>query len=165
MIDMPGSTTPQFWILSLLLLPWGAAVAAPPSHCSPSEQVIYSCKLKNSAKIVSLCASKRLSDRAGYLQYRFGRPGRIELEFPTERLDSQKRFEYAHYFRFQYDLTELRFASGDHQYALYDYYNGEEQPAQSTTGVRVGEISLACDGPPGINRLSTLEKVVPAGSI
>ncbi|WMJ08867.1 hypothetical protein [Nitrosomonas sp. sh817] len=51
------------------------------SHCQPHEQIIFSCSLGK--KTVSVCASKDLSADNGYLQYRFGQPGRIELNLPA----------------------------------------------------------------------------------
>src|SRR5438128_10829064 len=55
------------------------------SLCAKDERIIFSCITKRAAKIVSLCASKDLTNDRGYLQYRFGLPGKIELEFPKSR--------------------------------------------------------------------------------
>src|SRR6266480_5829555 len=52
------------------------------SLCTKDERVVFSCPVKRPAKIVSVCASKDLTSEHGYLQYRFGLPGKIELEFP-----------------------------------------------------------------------------------
>jgi hypothetical protein len=52
------------------------------SLCTKDERIIFSCPVKRPAKIVSVCASKDLTSDRGYLQYRFGLPGKIELEFP-----------------------------------------------------------------------------------
>src|ERR1041385_3044873 len=71
----------------------------PTSLCAKDEKVIFSCPLMRSAKMVSLCSSPKLTKDAGYLQYRFGLPGKIELEFPDHRADSLKVFKYSHYFR------------------------------------------------------------------
>src|ERR1044071_2779627 len=62
----------------------------PNSLCARTEQIIFSCLTKRSgssspttpAKIVSLCASRDLDKERGYLQYRYGLPGKVELEFP-----------------------------------------------------------------------------------
>jgi len=111
------------------------------SLCDKDEHIVFSCALKPTtkvpAKIVSLCASKDLSKERGYLQYRFGLPGKIELEFPKNREATQKNFHYNHYFRFQVDLTEINFQIDDYQYQIFDNYNGEEKPALSEQGVNV----------------------------
>jgi len=158
--ELRGSPWHAVHVSLILLSSAVPALAKTPSHCSPSERIIYSCQIKDSAKVVSLCASKQLNSQSGYLQYRFGRPGRVELEFPKERQNSQEQFRYAHYFRFQVDRTELSFKNNGFEYVLYDYHDGEEKPSKSENGVRVQETSLLC-GSGAINRLSKLEKVVP----
>lgn len=127
-----------------------SSVSGPVSHCADSEQVVFSCALKQSQKLLSLCSSKELTKTSGYMQYRFGLPGKVELEFPQHREDSLKSFQYSHYFRAQVDLTEISFVSGDFQYTVFDDYNGEEKPSVSRQGVRViptsggKEVTLLC---------------------
>ncbi|HEU5236494.1 MAG TPA: hypothetical protein VFU37_05090 [Pyrinomonadaceae bacterium] len=122
----------------------------PNSLCATDERIIFSCPLKKPAKIVSLCASKNLTSDRGYLQYRFGLPGKIELEFPKDRAGTQQKFQYTHYFRAQVDQTEISFMNNDYEYAITDDYNGEEKPARSIQGVSVTapgkpkEVSLQC---------------------
>lgn len=50
------------------------------SHCEPSEQVVFSCRI--GPKVASLCASKRLTPAEGHVQYRYGPPGRVEIAVP-----------------------------------------------------------------------------------
>lgn len=109
----------------------------PNTLCARDERVIFSCPLRRPAKIVSVCAAKNLTRETGYLQYRFGLPGKVELEFPRERHGSQEKFEYTHYFRAQFDLTEINFTSDGVNYSVFDDYNGEEKPAVSMQGVAI----------------------------
>lgn len=66
---------------------WAAPVAASAapgaraSLCEAGESAVFSCGV-GGGKLVSLCASADLSEHAGTLAYRFGRPGRLELAFP-----------------------------------------------------------------------------------
>jgi hypothetical protein len=119
--------------------------------CGNTEKIVFSCQLK-SAKMVSLCASSKLTKTEGYLQYRFGLPGKIELEYPKQRSDSQKTFHYSHYFRVQFDLTEISFSGDGYTYTVFDNYNGEEKPAITDQGVKVTrltdkkEVSYGCKG-------------------
>ena len=118
------------------------------SLCTSDEKIVFNCTLKNS-KIVSLCSSREISKDTGYLQYRFGKPGNLEQEFPKERDKSQQSFKYTHYFRAQVDLTEISFTSAGHQYSIFDDYNGEERPARTAQGVKVTlpngkEVTLNC---------------------
>ena len=164
----PRSAIP---LLVLLLLALGAVgVSKPilqkstPTLCAADEQIIFSCPIKRSAKIVSLCASQNLTKQAGYLLYRFGLPGKIELEFPQSRSGSQQLFQYSHYFRAQFDQTGITFANGGYEYTIFHDYNGEEKPAIEESGVRVTasgkETSLICASKPKVS-LGNLEDVLP----
>ena len=113
------------------------AALQPNTLCDRNERVIFSCPIKRPAKIVSVCASKDLTSERGYLQYRFGLPGKIELEFPKDRTGTQTKFQYSHYFRAQFDLTEISFNVNGYEYEVTDDYNGEEKPAQTIQGVSV----------------------------
>jgi len=125
----------------------------PGSLCANEEKIVFSCTTAGkTAKIVSLCSSKELTKDSGYLQYRFGLPGKIELEFPEGREQTQKAFSYSHYFRAQFDQTEISFTSRGYKYAIFDDYNGEQKPARSDQGVRITppnngkEVTLNCRG-------------------
>lgn len=143
-------------------------VLQPNSLCARDERIIFSCPVKKPAKIVSLCASKNLTADQGYLQYRFGLPGKVELEFPKERTGTQQKFQYTHYFRAQVDLTEISFSNNGYEYQITDDYNGEEKPAQSIQGVMVTapgkpkEVSLACRTKPKAD-YTDLQAVLPNG--
>jgi hypothetical protein len=125
-------------------------VPPPNTLCAKDERVIFSCPVKRPAKIVSVCASKDLAADRGYLQYRFGLPGKIELEYPKDRVGTQQKFKYNHYFRAQFDTTSLGFTIDGYEYSVFDDYNGEEKPAISSQGVSVTapgkpkEVSLVC---------------------
>jgi hypothetical protein len=124
----------------------------PGSLCANDEKIVFSCATGKTGKIVSLCASKGLTKDSGYLQYRFGLPGKIELEFPQAREQTQKAFKYSHYFRAQFDQTEISFTSNGYEYAIFDDYNGEQKPARTDQGVRITppnngkEVTLNCRG-------------------
>jgi hypothetical protein len=140
----------------------------PNTLCAKDERVIFSCPVKRPVKIVSVCASKDLTSEHGYLQYRFGLPGKVELEFPKERTGTQQKFQYTHYFRARFDLTEINFTIDDYQYQVFDDYNGEEKPAISSQGVSVTapgkpkEVSFVCRARPKAD-YSDLQAVLPNG--
>jgi len=130
--------------------PGSAQPLQPNSLCARDERIIFSCPVRKPPKVVSLCASKDLTSDRGYLQYRFGLPGKVELEFPKERTGTQQQFQYTHYFRAQVDMTEISFTINGYQYQVTDDYNGEDKPAQSIQGVSVTapgkpkEVSFSC---------------------
>ena len=128
----------------VLALGAGLTIGAPPvaklqpaSLCEPAEKVVFSCTVAKLAKIVSLCSSKELTKERGYLQYRFGLPGKIELEFPRDRQQAQTSFKYSHYFRAVIDQTEISFSSNGYSYAIFDDYNGEQNPERHDQGIRI----------------------------
>ena len=138
----------------------------PNSLCAKDERVIFSCLVKPPAKIVSLCASNDLTAGRGYLQYRFGLPGKIELEYPKDRQGTQQKFHYSHYFRAQFDTTSINFTNEGYQYSVFDDYNGEEKPKISTRGVSVTapgkpkEVSFVCRSKPTAD-YTDLQAVLP----
>lgn len=144
----------------------------PNTLCARDERVIFSCPVKRPAKlpakIASVCASRDLTSDRGYLQYRFGLPGKIELEYPTDRQGTQQKFHYTHYFRAQFDLTAINFTIDDYEYSVFDDYNGEEKPAVSSEGVSVTapgkpkEVSFVCRTKPKAD-YSDLQAVLPSG--
>jgi hypothetical protein len=115
------------------------------SLCARNEQILFSCAVKRSEKLVSLCASRELAKDRGYLQYRFGLPGKVELAFPKDRKGTQQQFHYSHYFRFQVDRTEINFQLNGYEYSIFDDYNGEEKPVTSEQGVSVSSAEKSKD--------------------
>ena len=107
------------------------------SLCGKGEKTIFTCPVKPSTKIVSLCSSAKLTKTEGYLQYRFGLPGKVELEYPKDRTGSHDAFAYSHYFRAKVDLTEISFSLDGYSYTVFDNYNAEERPTISAQGVTV----------------------------
>jgi hypothetical protein len=138
----------------------------PNTLCAKGERVIFSCPIKRPAKIVSVCAAKDLTSDHGYVQYRFGLPEKVELEFPRERDGSQQKFQYSHYFRAKVDLTEISFTINGYEYQVTDDYNGEEKRAQTIQGVMVTapgkpkEVSFACRIKPKAD-YTDLQSVLP----
>jgi hypothetical protein len=146
-----------------------ARAVVPKTLCAKEERIIFSCVLRRTAKIVSVCASHDLTNDKGYLQYRFGMPGKIELEFPKDRTNTQQGFEYSHYFRARVDLTEINFTVDGVSYSVFDDYQGEEKPAVSEQGVAINwpgtnkkEVRMMCSSKPKAD-YADLQDVLRAG--
>jgi hypothetical protein len=114
-----------------------ARALQPSTLCAKTERVIFACVLRRPAKIVSVCAAKNLTRETGYVQYRFGSPAKIELEYPKERTGTQQKFEFTHYMRALVDLNEINFSVDGVDYSIIDDYNAEEKPAQSIEGITI----------------------------
>jgi hypothetical protein len=126
------------------------ALASPPPPSVPTlcdvGVTAFSCETAN-GKVLSVCSSPALSRESGWVQYRFGRPGAIELTYPphTEGGD--------HPFRMltllggplvdtQRQAHVLDFRVGDVRYQVYETFpvgRTELRPEDRlSAGVRVG---------------------------
>ena len=119
----------------------GAGGARASSLCARDEQTIWSCEIAGSRKTASICGSPQLDAGRGYVQYRFGRPGRVELEFPRQRQNTQSAFTYKRYTRPLVTSLAIKFTIDRYTYKIYDESNDEERP-----GRRAARISVV---PPG----------------
>jgi hypothetical protein len=145
----------------------GAAQVTPGTLCQEDEQVVFSCPVKDGSKIVSLCGAKHLTAQDGYLQYRFGRAGRVELEFPAQRQNTQSLFRYAHYFRYQVERLAVSFDTQGYTYTLFDAYEGDTGTKTHQQGVQITPpgtpskvITFLCRGP-ALGMLHSLRTIVP----
>jgi|GEM_PF-1719989 len=135
------------------------------SLCTQGEKTIWSCETTG-RKIVSICGSRELTKERGYVQYRFGRPGRVELEYPRQRQNTQTAFSYFRYTRPLVTYLGLRFQTGGYDYEVYDNFN-EEAGGSSEAGVTVtptGNAARAVDyrcRKQVVHHLIELEEVVP----
>lgn len=142
-------------------------VARPRSLCTQGEQVLWSCVTLRGGKLASLCGSRELDETRGYVQYRFGRAGRVELEFPRERLRTQSAFRYSRYTRPLVTYLKVEFTNDGFTYTIRDDSNSEEKPARRDASITVkpaGESAkesvLGCRLPIA-GSLMKLETVVP----
>ena len=128
-----------------LLLLTGAAAAQ--GLCAAGETVFLACQVAgkdgagNTARWINLCGNPPQS-----LQYRFGRAGKIELQYPPDAAHGVQKFWFAHYMRLQTDRVEIRFRQRGTEYILFDYL---EEGNQRQTGVRIttpggSEHELSC---------------------
>jgi hypothetical protein len=140
----------------------------PGSLCEKGEVIVFSCSLKRSGKLVSICSSRDVAKDRGYLQYRFGRQHKLELQFPTERTKTQSQFQYSHYFRARVDLTEISCSVDGVSYTVFDTYNGEEKLTIAEQGVTVTvpnseDVTQVCRGRAKVN-LRNLSEILPQES-
>ncbi len=137
------------------------------SLCAPTERVVWNCEIRGQRKFASVCSSKELNQSGGYVQYRFGRPNQVELEFPNTRANSQTAFKYSRYTRPLVTYLSLRFENNGYSYTISDDFNDEEKPSRrdasitiKPTGATAKESTLKCKLPV-TGSLSQLEDIVP----
>jgi hypothetical protein len=85
-----------FLVLATINSGQGVFAAGSGDLCRHGEHQYFSCTLKNK-KIAMVCGGGK--GDAAYMQYRFGKPGAVELEFPATRADSVLQFRLSRYFR------------------------------------------------------------------
>lgn len=88
------------------------------SLCSKSEINYSSCRI--GTKIASFCLSGDVSEKGGYLQYRFGTKAKIELVYP-ERIGQRVPFLEGKDFSFSDGgIRYMAFVIGSYRYVYYE---------------------------------------------
>lgn len=133
--------------ITLLLILCCSAVWAgePGSLCNKDEQVIFTCS--TGKKFASLCASSQFSKNSGYVQYRYGRPQKIELLYPETLKPSQRNFTLSNTGFSGGGASYIRFQNNGYEYFLYDstvrtnFKAGEPNYPQFDAGIVVRQNS------------------------
>lgn len=121
----------------------GAGASVKASLCEPSEAVQFSCPMGR-GRLLSVCGQPPAA-----LQYRFGKPGQIELRYPADAAQGPQQFMFAQYMRYQVDRIALQFTNEGTDYEVFD----EREDGKRSAGVRVSkagngrETALPCRGP------------------
>lgn len=97
-----------------------AAVAAPgtPSLCLASEKIAFTCSIKG--KILSVCTSAQLTGSSGTVQYRFGTPAKLELEYPAAPRSPKGVFWSSVAMYSGGGEFRIRFKNGAAEYLIFD---------------------------------------------
>lgn len=145
----------------------GATCAQDATLCAAGETILFNCRIQGEDRLASVCASPQLAVPGGYLRYRFGKPGAVELEFPAATEHSYEQFAFSRYTRHRVTKISLNFQNAGHVYSIFDSYDAESGPAQREQGVQVirpqrrgTPVSLMCAAG-GLSHLESLEGVVP----
>jgi hypothetical protein len=128
--------------------------AAPASLCAGGETAYFECAMA-SGKLLAVCGA--LPER---LQYRFGRPGAVELAHPAAAEEGPKTLLIARYHRYRTDRLALRFEREGVSYSVFD----DQEDGRRRGGVEVKTADarvreLVCTGQVA-SRLSELVGVV-----
>jgi hypothetical protein len=126
--------------------------------CTPDEIIFFSCKLPKN-KFVSLCGNNfRNTSGTGInsdtiVKYRYGRPDKIELEFPRDKEKASDIFEANIRNTPTLQVSTLRFNNNGIIYTVGGYFSFRSNPPVAFNGVEVKlkdnkEIKMACDSEP-----------------
>lgn len=140
------------------------------THCKSQEEMVFSCKIVKSRKVVSLCATTQVVNgkkKTVALQYRFGKPNTPpELQFPSTETVSLEQFKLNEYFGSQVFSINISFTIGEFDYAIND---SEEQriPSFHMAGVTVvsritnKQLDLNCETKSVYSDWGVISGVVP----
>jgi hypothetical protein len=104
-----------FFVLSALL---PVVCAAASSYlCKSNEQVIFGCMAGK--KMISVCASPLFTPTTGYLQYRFGTPSKLELEYPEKPEPPKGHFWFSSTGYAGGGEARIRFVNQGSQYTVF----------------------------------------------
>lgn len=123
------------------LLPTLAFAGSVNSLCLANEKLVFSCAT-NAGKHISVCTKGKV------VQYRFGRPEKLELEYPKVESFKPSTFQYFHYFRPEENRTSLQFETNEAEYNVFSDSEGATKSAGVVvkTKATAREISLQCKG-------------------
>ena len=94
----------------------------PKSLCDLKKEIIsYTCELVNH-KMVSVCASRNLAPGTGYIVYRYGLPGNIELAYPNELRDPRDFFSYSYFVGEFEGQIGLSFFNKPYRYTVFSHW-------------------------------------------
>lgn len=126
-----------------------AAELRPGSLCEMQEQMVWSCQAGR--RTISICASNPLNETEGYAQYRIGRPGALELEYPATRVHPRGRFVYTTY---PQGNQTLDFKNGGYDYRVFEELRSHEDGVYVE---RNGELvsQITCNGGENFEPLRT----------
>lgn len=156
----------SIWLLFLAAAPMfvgaGSVMAADaaPSHCGADEKTYFSCS--TGKKLISVCGSRNLTAKTGYLQYRFGVAGKPELILPSGKESPVKHFTFSNSLGTSAGSAVLTVGLGKFRYEVYSNYviRGPEDDSQ---GVRVNrdgkEVADVRCKATSVNDLSNLENL------
>lgn len=152
-----------------------AAASKNDSHCSSEEVTYFNCKVKASSKVASVCGKgyTNAKGKAGYLQYRFGKVGKVELAFPnpieTDAITDQFYFVNEGISSPLLIEVKLSFISSGYVYQLNhvteELPDGKESEISSIYVAKVGDVKprsvLMCVNTDAGEGLGKLYFVVP----
>ena len=100
-----------------------AAAPPTPSHCTPDEENLLSCRIGR--KVLSFCAPKTTDHlhAPAWIQYRFGRIGATELVFPATRTSPVEHFRFTTENAGKWVDNTVQFSINDYFYTVHVYGN------------------------------------------
>ena len=114
-----------------------------------------------------MCFQRPFGEK-GYLQYRYGKKGKVELTFPSKKQNTQKSFRYSYeaspdHIR-EASSTEVTFENHGFQYKIFvNIFDAavEDQGVVVTQLSKKKEVARLLCGEESTNNLQNLDSVLP----
>ena len=134
-------------ILLGLLLASSSAYSAEVTNCAVDEKIVFSCS--TGKKIVSICASKDAAKDKGYMQYRFGPTGKLELTFPETKEPANKNFSFVHELYAHGTAEIINFTKGAFSFAVAHYWDSKSGDSGTVEVTKSGKLltTINCKTP------------------
>jgi hypothetical protein len=120
------------------------ALPDPETLSLKDESIVFSFETKNGKKMCLALGKDKM-----YLVYRFGKDGKVELQFPENLENSFESFTYNYYFRgggasnMGLDLNYVSFSGDTHKIIIYEEYSsGDPDNPEETVSVGLKIIDL-----------------------
>lgn len=130
------------------------------------------CELRENHKFVSICSSKNLVGKNGFLQYRYGEPKKVELAFYKELMNSLAQFDCDEYSRPDLSTFMVGFNNGGYRYEISEATEGVNDDGITTktllvsSGVDKRSIKLTClDNKKSVSNISALGRILKCDKI
>lgn len=138
-------------LILMFLMCWASQSSAQPkltkkenlkhSLCKSTEHVVFSCQLKN--YIASVCASENLSKTSGYIQYRFGMKGKIQVQVPAKKIGDRINVSYeAQTAGASGIMNTLQFQSGNYYYQVSSSSYRSDEVSENGSSIWISEDSV-----------------------
>lgn len=161
---MTNAAQIKYGILFALVALTSSAHAA--GLCRSNEATIFNCDIKESKKIASICTSNDFAEDRGYIQYRYGTPNKIDLEFPKDLQNSRSEFGYDEYSRPDLSTFVVGFKNGGYRYEISETTEGGDEGITTRSLLVSSEkrnrgTKLTClDNGNVVSSISTLDQIL-----
>jgi hypothetical protein len=127
-----------------------ASAGTEQTHCADGETIYFSCHVKGSKKIASVCGAEYNVEKkvSGYIQYRFGAIGKREMMYPstTAKEEMKDRFTFSASRSAEYDHydLELQFTNLGYAYAIHSNEAHKSGAITYSSSVTVWKLAKPC---------------------
>jgi hypothetical protein len=112
------------------------------SHCANGEHTFFSCHLKGSNTVASICGDPQRT----WAQFRLGPIERARVKYPLQRAGSLDAFEGVNNQHGAVYLVEVTFRAGERKYAVSSYRGEASLPRAEVAWSEGAKVSThACD--------------------